>query len=1081
MCKQGEKEGEGNPCNPATGIKTQFETVYRSSGEYPLTLELAYNSRLQNDPLAAITGPFGHGWIGTYQRKISVAANGSVGTLRPDGRIWSFNPPVTGYVYVADGDISDRLTRLVIGTTTTGWTLVSADGDRTEAYDAAGKLLSIADRSDLTQAMTYSDGSTPVTVAPAAGLLIKVTDNFGREIQFNYDTASRVTKLIDQAGQQILFAYDAANNLASVTHADNTVRTYHYNEPANTSGTNLPNHLTGITDENNVRFATYQYDAQGRAIVTEHAGGAQRYSFLYNTNGTTDVTDPFNTIRTYNFNTTLGVVRNSANSQPCTNCSARDQNRSFDANGNVSSRVDWNGNRTDYTYDLARNLETARVEGLTSSGSSTAATRTISTQWHPTFRLPAIIAEPLRKTTLVYNGDGGASCGFKADGVTLVPGVLCSKTVQATTDTTGAAGLGATVTGTPRVWAYTYNANGSVLTVDGPRTDVSDVTTYTYYGNAVTCSGASAVGCRGQVATVTNAAGHITAITDYNAHGQPLSITDPNGLVTTLTYDARLRLTSRTVGSEVTSYTYDGVGQLTKVTLPDGSFLDYTYDNAHRMTQIADNLGHKIVYTLDLMGNRTQEQVFDPGNALAQTRSRVYNSLSRLVQEIGAASQTTAYTYDNQGNVTQIDGPLAGTGDVTVNAYDALNRLVQITDPLSGVVAYGYNGVDQLASVTDPRSLVTSYSYDGLNNLNQQVSPDTGTTANTYDAAGNLLTSTDAKGQVTTYTYDTLNRVTSITYQGGVVHSYAYDQGTNGKGRLTQITEPNSLTDYAYDVHGRLLSETRTINGVPYVTAYAYDSAGRMTGMTYPSGRQVTYTLDALGRIQAVATTKDSETQTVVSSVAYRPFGPSSGHTFGNGQTYSRGFDQDGRIASYTLATQSIAVGYDPASRITSLTDTVTPVNTNTYAYDTLDRLTGFTGPSTSQGYTFDAVGNRLTRTVGANTDTYAYSGSSNRLASISGTTNRSYSYDANGSTTADTARSFAYDSRGRLVQATGVGGSTTYQVNSVGQRIRKTNTQGDTIYHYDAQGRLISETSASGTPQREYIYLGDAPVAVIQ
>jgi YD repeat-containing protein len=254
-----------------------------------------------------------------------------------------------------------------------------------------------------------------------------------------------------------------------------------------------------------------------------------------------------------------------------------------------------------------------------------------------------------------------------------------------------------------------------------------------------------------------------------------------------------------------------------------------------------------------------------------------------------------------------------------------------------------------------------------------------------------------------------------------------------------------------------------------------------MTGITYPSGRQVSYTLDALGRIQSVATTKDSATQTVVSSVAYRPFGPSTGFTFGNGQTYNRGFDQDGRIASYTLATQSIAVGYDAASRITSLTDTGIPANTNTYGYDTLDRLTGFTGPSTNQAYTFDATGNRLTKTVGAATDTYTYSGTSNQLSTIAGSTNRTYAYDPNGSTTGDTANTYAYDARGRMVQATGVGGTSTYQVNSVGQRIRKTNTQGDTIYHYDSQGRLISETSASGTPQREYIYLGDTPVAVIQ
>lgn len=1078
----------GNPCNAATGNKFQTEDDYIGQGVYPLVARRYYNSELVD------MARWGKRWRGHYDRVVILNANSTISTAvlqRHDGRNYSFNLNTTTNTWLPQEDVIGALERLTDGSgNPTGWKYINEE-DEVETYDTSGLLTSIANRFGVAHALTYSCGPatsptcptpTPVNIAPMPGLLLKVEDAQGRTLNFTYDGQVRVVSMTTPDGAH-QFTYDniTNSNLISATRPDSTIRQYRYNESAYTGGANLPNALTGIIDENNNRFATWNYNAQGKVTSSERGTGINKYTLAYSS-GSTTVTDSFGVARTHNFGITLGVAKNSDLTQPAASGSGTvTDGRSFDANGNVSSRLDWNGNRTNYTYDLARNLETSRTEGLTSGGSATAATRTISTQWHPTFRLPAVIAEPLRKTTLVYNGDSGASCGFKADGVTLVPGVLCSRNVQATTDTSGAAGLGASVTGTPRVWTYTYNPNGSVLTVDGPRTDVSDVTTYTYHANNATCSGASVSGCRGQVATVTNAAGHVTQITDYNAHGQPLSIVDPNGLTTTLAYDARLRLTSRTVGSEVTSYTYDGVGQLTKVTLPDGSFLDYTYDNAHRMTQIADNLGNKIVYTLDLMGNRTQEQVFDPANVLAQTRSRVYNSLNRLVQEIGAASQTTAYTYDNQGNVTQIDGPLSGTVDVTVNAYDALNRLTQITDPLAGVVAYGYNGVDQLASVTDPRSLVTSYSYDGLNNLNQQVSPDTGTTANTYDAAGNLLTSTDAKGQVTTYTYDTLNRVTSITYQGGVVHSYAYDQGTNGKGRLTQITEPASVTDYAYDVHGRLLSETRTINGVPYVTAYAYDSAGRMTGMTYPSGRQVTYTLDALGRIQAVATTKDSETQTVVSSVAYRPFGPSSGHTFGNGQTYSRGFDQDGRIASYTLATQSIAVGYDPASRITSLTDTGVPANTNTYAYDTLDRLTGFVGPSTNQGYTFDAVGNRLTKTTGANTDTYAYSGSSNRLASISGTTNRTYAYDANGSTTADTARTYAYDARGRMVQATGSAGSTTYQVNSVGQRIRKTNTQGDTIYHYDAQGRLISETSASGTPQREYIYLGDAPVAVIQ
>src|SRR5205807_4694384 len=110
------------------------------------------------------------------------------------------------------------------------------------------------------------------------------------------------------------------------------------------------------------------------------------------------------------------------------------------------------------------------------------------------------------------------------------------------------------------------------------------------------------LGKRGSVQTITNAAGHVTQITAYDANGRPLSITDPNDLVTTLTYHPRGWLTVRQVGAELTRYDHEGVGQLTKVTLPDNSYLQYTYDAAHRLIQINDNINNSIVYTLDAMG-----------------------------------------------------------------------------------------------------------------------------------------------------------------------------------------------------------------------------------------------------------------------------------------------------------------------------------------------------------------------------------------------------------------------------------------------------------------------------------------------
>ncbi|MFX7793206.1 RHS repeat domain-containing protein, partial [Acinetobacter baumannii] len=67
-------------------------------------------------------------------------------------------------------------------------------------------------------------------------------------------------------------AYDINGNLTSVTYPDNKTRRYIYDNP------NFPYALTGLTDENGARFTTWTYDAQGRAISSEHASGIENYT-----------------------------------------------------------------------------------------------------------------------------------------------------------------------------------------------------------------------------------------------------------------------------------------------------------------------------------------------------------------------------------------------------------------------------------------------------------------------------------------------------------------------------------------------------------------------------------------------------------------------------------------------------------------------------------------------------------------------------------------------------------------------------------------------------------------------------------
>ena len=81
------------------------------------------------------------------------------------------------------------------------------------------------------------------------------------------------------------------------------------------------------------------------------------------------------------------------------------------------------------------------------------------------------------------------------------------------------------------------------------------------------------------------------------------------------------------------------MGQLTRLTQPDGSYIAYTYDGARRLTEVADNLGNRIAYTLDAAGNRTREDVRDPQGALMKTLSRAYDALGRMQTLTGVAAE----------------------------------------------------------------------------------------------------------------------------------------------------------------------------------------------------------------------------------------------------------------------------------------------------------------------------------------------------------------------------------------------------------------------------------------------------------
>ena len=954
--------------------------------------------------------------------------------IRDDGHVLRY--PVIGGVATNSPGVSTRLT--VSGS---GYTLTD-DEDNVETYDSTGTLQSITSRSGVEQTMAYDTN----------GLFLSATDSFGNSITVTRNAVNSVAQIAASGGGTVQYTYDGSFRLSGVTNLDSTTRSYTY------GNSSFVNALTALTDESGTQFSTWGYDSQERATSTQEAGGAGATTLTYNSNGTVTWLDALGATRLFTYSRIGDINRvASISGSQCPTCQ-EPAATSYDAAGWVASRTDYNGNVTCYANDATRGLELVRVEGFAPGGScpsslssytpaSGTLERKISTTWSSSFRVPTQITEANRTTAFTYDSSGNE----------------LTKTVTDTTVTPNVS----------RTWTYTYDGYGHVLTVDGPRTDVSDVTTYTYYS----CTSGSQCG---QVHTVTDAAGNETVYNTYNSYGQPLTITDPNGTVTTLTYDARERLSSREVGTETTSFAYYSTGLLETVTLPDSSTITYTYDSAHRLTGVADTAGNSIAYTLDAMGNHTAEKSYDPSSTLHRSHSRVYNTLSELYQDVNAAGTsavTTTYSYNSQGNRTGIAAPLSRT---TTNAYDALNRLNQVTDPASGNTYFTYDAEDDLTSVQDPLGLTTSYTYNGFGDVKQLVSPDTGTTTNSYDSGGNLSVATDARSDTANYSYDVLNRVTGIVYKNGSgvtdqTLSFGYDTGTNGKGRLVSAADGSQSLSWAYDSHGRVTGKGQTIGSLTLSVGYAYTNAD-LTAISTPSGQAVAYHYNSNHQV----TTVKVNGTTVLSSITYEPFGGVNGWSWGSGDTVSRTYNGDGLVSQIVSASVTNAYTFDNGNRITAISDSANSALSWSYGYDALDRLTSASTSTITDGWTYDANGNRLSQT-GTNASAFYITSGTNQLSSTTGSLVRTYVYNAAGMTTAYGSNTFGYNDRGRMMGVTVGSTTTSYLYNALGQLIEKATGSSGNVYMYDEAGHILGEYDGSGNLIEETVWLGDIPVATLQ
>jgi RHS repeat-associated protein len=576
----------------------------------------------------------------------------------------------------------------------------------------------------------------------------------------------------------------------------------------------------------------------------------------------------------------------------------------------------------------------------------------------------------------------------------------------------------------------------------------------------------------------------ITSNFQYNFNTSLLtSSTDADGNPTSYLYDAAWRpsqVNSPTGGSQTTNFDNDGSGN---------DLLSYTGTSTYLE---ADGITRRTITSrtwFDGSGHALRTGTGSGSSPVSfDATSTIYDSMGR------PARQSNPYTGDVNGQ---------GSAPITVNSYDGLSRVFQVTLPDSNTISTSYSAntetiTDQVGRKRktvndglgrptvvfeqDPASgsvsvetdltydmlnnlktvnqggPMRSYSYDALSRLTNVTTPEAGSVSYSYFDFNAVETRTDGRGAVTNYTYDGINRLQTISYTtipAGVAPttgvSITYNTTSPGNGQTQSVTDGAGSESHSYDGFGRLVSKTRTIDGNGYQTQYQYNQAGQLALMIYPSGKRFRMDYDARGRFS----------------------GEDKVDTSGN------------ILTPYVQSSPGIA--YNAAQQPTSL-----PLGNGVsefYSYDSQRlQLTGQSatkGSSTLMNLTYSYQAAALASGAGTN------AGNSGQLMAISP-----------GSTIASQARDqkFTYDNVGRLVTATGWGvferrytydylGNRTasFDATSGGnqlQNITLATTGGATnnriaavngvTYSYDLSGNLISD----GT--HTYLYDAEGRIAKV-
>ena len=928
--------------------------------------------------------------------------------------------------------------------------MTDANGHTTSyTYNAQGDLLTRTDALSFTTTYTYEptfnmmtsmtdprSRVTTYTIDPANGNRTEETDPLGNSNHWTYDSHGNVLTFTNKNGNTWTYMYDASGDRIQQTDPLGYITKWSYDAVGN---------MISMTDPDG-NTTLYTYDGMNRLTKTTDATGHSDQTIYDGQGNIIQSIDRDNHSTQYQFDLRQRLIKQ-------TDATGHFDAYAYDGDDNRTSWTDRNGHTTSYQYDVQNRL-TQVTDALGDTNKTTydpvgnILTQTDANNHTTTFTYDALnrrstMTDALSEETQ-YFYDGGTFSGT-------VRGQTCnqcgatpgSSLVTEEIDPDGTAGLHAGVT------FYIYDALDRLIF-------------------AVRKTGCIGAACPDTI-TANDA---ITSYT-YDAVGNRLTMTQPDGNTTTDTYDADNRLVKDVnAAGDTTITTYDGVGNVITVTEPNLNVVANSYDVLNRVIQVTDSVGLVDSYAYDPVGNRTKVTDGDD-----HSTSYAYDALNRLVTVTDPLGKATTTQYDPVNNVLSFTDR---NGNATTHTYDAINRRISTTDALGNVTQWQYDPVGNMIKLTDANNHATQFFFDAVNRPNKETYPDTLSRSYTYDPVGNLATRTDQESQTTIYSYNDLYFLISRAYPISGTDTFTYDLS----GRTLSAQHGTWPVTFAYDGADRVTQTTQ--NGV--TIAYVYNIPGRTRQITYPNSRAITEHTDFRKRMDHINDAAFSQsivqyTYDLADNPLSRDYrnGTTSAFTYNaNNWTLSISHENPGVFAQFTYA-------YDNEGN--KLYELESPNTARCYGYDATYRLISYQlgtagspnpcpavpppTPPTQTSYSLDPVGNWNSKTTNGVTQTRAHN-AVNELIQIGGTT---ITYDANGDTLNDGIYQYAHDEENRLISVTRLSDSVVvgqYQYDALSRRVMKIAEPGgvtsSTVYYYDG-ARTIEEQNSLAVGPATYVY----------